>query len=261
MGRRFLSLGRSRCRSGGAKNNCRAKRKFYRGRHFRLLVRWGGSCSASGRIDVRANDVAHGMGWRTRSRTGRDTKAPGSIPAGGKQVRKCASSQSGSLLPYSRRAILWMDPAARGTGCAHARRRGDRMKRRGFISLVGATMVASKQGEGKVNRIALAGLLLILALPAAAEPDAPGCFVRTYHRAHLAQHPDQVVTAVMLRIHRPPPGNADKYWFLAQFALRGKDKPLRTSGICNETASGLRCLVECDGGGVDVVPRARDATM
>jgi len=112
-----------------------------------------------------------------------------------------------------------------------------------------------------MNRIALAGLLLILALPAAAGPDAPGCFARTYDRAHLAQHPDQVVTAVMLRIYRPPRGNADKYWFLAQFRLRGKDKPLRTSGICNETASGLRCLVECDGGGVDVVPRARDATM
>ena len=88
-----------------------------------------------------------------------------------------------------------------------------------------------------MNRIVLAGLLLILALPAAAGPDAPGCFTRTYDRAHLAQHPDQVVTAVMLRIYRPPPANADKYWFLAQFRLRGKDKPLRTSGICNETAS------------------------
>ena len=135
------------------------------------------------------------------------------------------------------------------------------MKRRAFISLVDATMVASKQGMGKMNRIVLAGLLLILALPAAAGPDAPGCFTRTYDRAHLAQHPDQVVTAVTLRIYRPPPANADKYWFLAQFRLRGKDKPLRTSGICNETASGLRCLVECDGGGVDVVPRTRDATM
>jgi len=122
-------------------------------------------------------------------------------------------------------------------------------------------MVASKQGEGKMNRIALAGVLLMLAVPASAGPDALGCFTRTYDRAHLAQHPDQVVTAVKLRIHRPPPGNADKYWFLAQFRLRGKDETLRTNGICNEKASGLRCLVECDGGGVDVVPRARDATM
>ena len=135
------------------------------------------------------------------------------------------------------------------------------MKQRAFVSRVDATMVASKQGEGKMNRIALAGVLSILAVPAAAGPDALGCFTRSYDRAHLAQYPDQVVTAVKLRIYRPPSGNADKYSFLAHFALRGKDKPLRTSGICNETASRLRCLVECDGGGVDVVPRARDATM
>jgi hypothetical protein len=55
-----------------------------------------------------------------------------------------------------------------------------------------------------MNRIALAGVLLILAVPAAAGPDALGCFTRTYDRAHLAQHPDQVVTAVRLRIYRPP---------------------------------------------------------
>src|SRR5260370_18271502 len=135
------------------------------------------------------------------------------------------------------------------------------MKRRALVSLVGATIVAPKQGEGGRNRIGVGGLLLTCGVPATAGPDALGCFTRTYDRAHLAQHPDQVVTAVKLRIYRPPPGNADKYWFLAQFALRGKDETLRTNGICNEKASGLRCLVECDGGGVDVVPRARDATM
>ena len=70
---------------------------------------------------------------------------------------------------------------------------------------LGHPMVASKQGEGTMNRIAPAGVLLILAVPAAAGPDALGCFTRTYDRAHLAQHPDQVVTAVKLRIYRPPP--------------------------------------------------------
>jgi hypothetical protein len=53
-------------------------------------------------------------------------------------------------------------------------------------------------------RIALAGLLLILAIPAAAGPDALGCFTRSYERAHLARHPDQLVTAVKLHIYRPP---------------------------------------------------------
>jgi hypothetical protein len=63
-----------------------------------------------------------------------------------------------------------------------------------------------------------------------------------------------------LRIYRPPPGNANN-WFLAQFRLRGKNETLRTSGVCLEKTSGLYCLVECDGGGVDVVPRARDVMM
>ena len=121
--------------------------------------------------------------------------------------------------------------------------------------------LAVQNTGAKMNRTALAGVLLILAVPATAAPDALGCFTRTYDRAHLAQHPDQMVTAVKLRIYRPPPENVDKYWFVAQFRLRGKDETLRTSGICNERVSGLRCLVECDGGGVDVVPRARDATM
>jgi hypothetical protein len=110
-------------------------------------------------------------------------------------------------------------------------------------------------------RIALAGLLLILAPPAIAGPEALGCFTRSYDRAHLALHPDQLVTAAKLRVYRPPPGNGSAYWFLLQFRLRGSDETLRTSGICNETAKGLHCFVECDGGSVDVVPRARGAMM
>jgi hypothetical protein len=114
---------------------------------------------------------------------------------------------------------------------------------------------------GHMIRIALTGYLLIHALPAIAGPDALGCFTRSYDRAHLARHPDQLVTAVKLRVYRPPRGIASAYWFLAQFNLRGRDDTLRTSGICDETAKGLHCFVECDGGGVDVVLRARDVMM
>ena len=112
------------------------------------------------------------------------------------------------------------------------------------------------------TRIGLAGLLLfIVTVPAIAGSGALGCFTRIYDRAHLARHPDQLVTAVKLHIHKPPRDSMSKYWFLAQFKLRGRDETLRTSGICNEKASGLHCFVECDGGGVDVVPRAREAMM
>jgi hypothetical protein len=92
-------------------------------------------------------------------------------------------------------------------------------------------------------------------------PDALGCFTRTYDRSHLARYPDQLITAVKLHVHRAPPENLSKYWLLAQFRLRGRDETLRTSGICDEKALGLHCFVECDGGGLDVVPRPRDAMM
>jgi hypothetical protein len=107
----------------------------------------------------------------------------------------------------------------------------------------------------------VAALAVLSASIAAAEPDALGCFTRTYDRAHLARHPDQLITAVKLHIYKAPPRYPGQVWFNAQSRLRGKNKPLRTSGACNEKASGLRCFVECDGGGVDVVPRARDAMM
>jgi len=121
-------------------------------------------------------------------------------------------------------------------------------------------------------RLAVA-VLLVLTLPATAGPDALGCFRRIYDRAHLARHPDQVVTGVQLHIYRPPPEIQVEYWFHVQFRLRGKDETLSTGGACFEMASGLRCVVgsggalrgsawfDPDGGGVNVVPRARVAMM
>lgn len=111
------------------------------------------------------------------------------------------------------------------------------------------------------RRFLTATTVLMATAAGAAGPEALGCFTRSYDRAHLARHPDQLVTAVKLRVYRPPPETTSMYWFIAQFRLRGRDETLRTSGICNETAIGLHCFVECDGGGVDVVPRARDAMM
>src|SRR6185436_14308788 len=82
------------------------------------------------------------------------------------------------------------------------------------------TMMLRATSKGFVY--ALASMLVVvsptgLLLPATAEsPEALGCFTRTYDRAHLARHPDQLVTAVMLRVYRPPPDTASPYWFLAQ---------------------------------------------
>src|SRR5260221_11854485 len=107
------------------------------------------------------------------------------------------------------------------------------MKRRAFVSRVGATIVAPKQGEGRMNRIAVDGVLLTLALPATAGPDALGCFTRPNDRANLAQHPDKVVTPAKLGIYRPTPANAGRHWFVAEFAPRRRDETLRTTGVCH----------------------------
>ena len=100
------------------------------------------------------------------------------------------------------------------------------------------------------------------------ETDVLGCFARTYDRAHLARHPDQLITAVKLRIYKPPENEA-QYWFGAQFKVRGRSKPLNTGGACYDVneldergfTSGVYCFVECDGGGVNVVPHAGGAMM
>lgn len=114
-----------------------------------------------------------------------------------------------------------------------------------------------------MKRILLASAIALgVAAPAAAGPDALGCFARTYDRAHLAQHPDQLITAVKLRIYVPPsPSLSGYHWFTARFKLRGRSKTLHAEGVCHHEASGLRCNVECDGGGVDLTPRADGATM
>jgi hypothetical protein len=95
---------------------------------------------------------------------------------------------------------------------------------------------------GHVTRVALAGLLLILALPATAGPEALGCFTRSYDRAHLARHPDQLVTAVKLRVYRPPPGITSKYWFLAQFRLRGGTRPCERAGYATRQQQACTAL-------------------
>jgi hypothetical protein len=103
-------------------------------------------------------------------------------------------------------------------------------------------------------------LLLAFATPVTAV-DALGCFTRTYDRAHLSRHPDQLVTSVRFRIKRPPPDVLVKYWFDLEVRVRGRDKALRTSGICDEKAPGLHCFVECDGGSVEVSPRGSHVMM
>jgi hypothetical protein len=61
-------------------------------------------------------------------------------------------------------------------------------------------------------------LLIVLAASAHAEP-LLGCFTRTYDRQHLAQHPDQLITAVKLKIY-PNPSDRATLWFAIQMQRR-----------------------------------------
>jgi len=81
-----------------------------------------------------------------------------------------------------------------------------------------------------------------LLVAGSATAGADECFTRTYDRAHLARHPDQMVTSVSLRLRRSP------RWFMVQFTLRDRDKPFESVGICRPDG---HCYVEGDGGGLD----------
>jgi hypothetical protein len=107
----------------------------------------------------------------------------------------------------------------------------------------------------------LTAALLVGTTMGSSAADLYGQYTRVYDRAHLASHPDQLVTAVKLRIKRPPPDSGSKYWFDLEVRVRGRNGLLKTTGLCRDEASGLRCMVECDGGGIRVEPRGDHVMM
>jgi hypothetical protein len=100
-----------------------------------------------------------------------------------------------------------------------------------------------------------------LVSPVAAAENPLGCFVRNYDRAHLASHPHQRVTNVRLLIKPAPRGQPHAYEFSLQMKVRGNNQTLSTEGQCDKRGAGLECMVECDGGGVNVSPRPGHVMM
>ena len=108
-----------------------------------------------------------------------------------------------------------------------------------------------------------------------AHADIFGCFKRTYDKAHLAQHPDQLVTKVKLRIYRPPPdASGSNAWVDMEARVRGRDVTLAASAACRKgeptnpqllkhlpPPDALWCYVECDGGGIGVASRGDHVMM
>lgn len=131
----------------------------------------------------------------------------------------------------------------------------------------------------------LALALLAAAPPALAQPVPPGaegalaavvalnhneaaCYVRAYDAAHLKQHPKQTVTQMLFRLRyvdhrkdRSDPVDQRNYYFTLAAKQRGRAKLLRADGECSPAAGGFRCIVECDGGGVDVTQDLSTKTL
>ena len=131
-----------------------------------------------------------------------------------------------------------------------------------------------------MKKLFLAGIAVLFLATGTAhtETNVLGCFVRTYDKAHLAEHPDQLVTAVRLHIYHPPPDEArDATWMKMEVKVRGRNVILTTSGICRKEEppdtwqrphlkhlpppDALWCGVECDGGGIGVASRGDHAMM
>jgi hypothetical protein len=109
--------------------------------------------------------------------------------------------------------------------------------------------------------------------PRRAGHDAPGCYSRVYDKAHLAKHPDQLVTSMRLLV-------TDDDGFALRVTLRGRDDALYTQGWYSQKPYGLLCRgwpgvrpgkitdpirsvgrVATDGGSVRISSRGRGTVM
>ena len=94
------------------------------------------------------------------------------------------------------------------------------------------------------------------------EPNAQACFVRTYSADHMKKHPQQTVADIRFSLaYVPKPAGSDlstgshSYLFGLTAEQREQDRPFATIGECRQSNRGIECSVECDGGGIAVVPR------
>lgn len=113
-----------------------------------------------------------------------------------------------------------------------------------------------------MKKILLALLIFgILGKHIGASENVKGCYIRDYDNAHLARHPNQLVTNVRLLIKDARGDSNNPYHFFLQVRMRGSSKALITAGFCEWKGPGLHCMVECDGGGINVSPRSAYVMM
>jgi len=90
---------------------------------------------------------------------------------------------------------------------------------------------------------------------------AAACFIRHYDDQHLAAHPEQNVTDMILLVDGQSQSGDRSYMSSLAVNFRGLETQMQVSGYCGaveaEGQASLGCGIECDGGTIAV--RMRDA--
>lgn len=102
--------------------------------------------------------------------------------------------------------------------------------------------------QRNARHLSLPGLVIAACLSAGAATadDTQACFGRTYDDAHLAAHPGQQVRDIRVRQSAAPHGQWSQYELRVRF--RDDPRSFRVQPGCSQSAGGIQCIVECDGG-------------
>jgi hypothetical protein len=114
--------------------------------------------------------------------------------------------------------------------------------------------------DGESLYLAQVGTFSLVEEPRRADRrDASGCFTSVYDKAHLAKHPDQLVTSMRLLLT-----DDLGFRFALRVTLRGRDDALSGVGWCETRKwGGYICHIEDvkDSGSVRVVPRGNGVLL
>lgn len=96
--------------------------------------------------------------------------------------------------------------------------------------------------------------------------DESACYGRSYDKAHLSRHPDQLVTSMILSLRewRGDIGQSyEGYQATVGVAIRGQSKRHVTSSLCQRAIGSdiLKCSIECDGGLFNLVSSSRRGSI
>jgi len=115
----------------------------------------------------------------------------------------------------------------------------------------------------------LFGILLFLGSSSASvaqailpQHDRVDCYAREYSRTHLAEHPEQTVTAMSLGLLKVGDYD-DSHAFVVAVKVRGQNRRRVTSGTCYNTGSPARarCRIDCDGASFKLRPSSRAGSI